>query len=770
MLLAETVSRVTPIFICFAFALFVQLHTAQAGSLRVVDMDFSGAVRATVVLFESADLPGDFLMAEADLPKRLLDEEALLALPRLSAAGCEQCLRLSSLGDVRFNERTASAQLLVHPRLLPEASLSMVPSARRFRPQHNYGLQINWGLRGADKKAGDHSALTGAADLGLVASLGAGAVLRHDAAWLEDFGWLRGSSSLEYVAIAHQLEVVLGDAVTASGPLSSAQRFAGLSLRRRFDTQPGQVITPAYDLSTVSRLPGVAELFIDGERTRRENIAAGRVRFEDIRGDNGSNVTLRFTDELGVVQEVSARLLGTSQMLGRGQLDFDLGAGLLRQDSNRYDGQVAAAAVRYGLLNWLNVEGLVEAVDEQLNAGLGVMLATPLAQIELSASQNYYPDDLAPSLEEEGDGRAYTWSVSNHAALRNPKVLFGYSGRYVDGFRRLGSDEAVGSFQRFFAATRLGNNSLGGSVTRVDGRHSGALRLSRNMGGWGLSIGTSVLEGEQPLYFASLAWSPRHSGSLRSLQYGYANGAEVDTHSAQASFYAEDQRFSANLRHQSAFSEVGRLPESERNELELAKRWRTVNAGLQYRSVGEMATTSLTARGGLALTSEGAIKALPPGTSQAGYLEVRTGLAGVGIDYGDGIVVADKRGTAAIPAQGFRPTNFAIDLDSLPDGYTVSHQRSDTVVAPGTRGIVEVVVSAPGFLLRIEGAKSSETVIWNGRDYPIFDLGSYIENGRSGENEIRWRGKSYRVSLPRIGSDIPEFVFDPDRGELRQQP
>ncbi|MGB1458526.1 hypothetical protein, partial [Spongiibacter marinus] len=755
--------RVRSVFTYLVLAMLAALP-AESGSLRVVDMDFSGMVRATVVLFESEALPGDFLMAEADLPKRLLDDEALSSLPRQSASGCEQCLRLSSLGDVRFNERTASAQLLVHPRLLPEASLSMAPSARRFRPQNNYGLQINWGLRGAEKKAADQRTLTGAADLGLVASLGGGAVLRHDAAWLEDRGWLRGSSSLEYVVIEHRLEVVLGDAVTASGPLSSAQRFAGLSLRRRFDTQPGQVITPAYDLATVSRLPGVAELFIDGERTRRENVAAGRVRFEDIRGDNGSNVTLRFTDELGVVQEVSARLLGTTQMLGRGQLDFDLGAGLLREDSNRYEGRVGAAGVRFGLLNWLNVEGLVEAVDEQLNAGLGVMLATPVAQIELSASQNYYPDDLAPSVDDRGEGRAYTWSVSNSAAMRSPAVVFGYSGRYVEGFRRLGSDEAVASFQRFFAATRLGNNSLGGSLTRVDGRHSGALRLSRSIGGWGLSLGASAVEGEQPLYFASLAWSPRRSGTLRSLQYGYANGVEVDTHSAEANFYAEDQRFSANLRHQSVFSELGRLPASERNELELAKRWRTVNAGVQYRSIGKTATSSARVSGGLALTSGGAVKTLPPFTSQAGYLEVTTGLAGVSVDYGEGGVTADDNGTVVIPAQGFRPTNFAIDLDSLPDGYTTSHQRSDTVVVPGTRGIVEVVVAAPGFLLRIDGAKSGDTVNWNGRDYPVFGVGSYIENGHAGVNELVWQGKEHRVTLPRIGNDIPEFVFDAATG------
>ena len=749
--------------------LFITSHTMLSAvaqqQVYVVDMDFSGLERSTVVLFELPQQPGEYVIDAADIPNGIFRDNALANLTRVSIPDCENCLPLNTLGTFSLNEKTASGTLLVHPSLLPESTFPQASQAPAYQPQARPGLVLNWGLRAAERDLTGDTTTRSAADIEVITSLG-GPVLRHNVAWLENSGWLRGSTAMEYFAVAQRMQLILGDEITAFGPLSSAKRFAGISLRRRFDTQPGSIYTPAYDLSTVSQLPGVAELYIDGERKRRSKVDAGTVRFEDISGQNGSNVTLRFTDELGVTQEVTTQLLGTVQMLGKNQVDFDFTAGVLREDQNTYRNGVAAGSVRYGALNWLNIEGFFESVEQQYNAALGLVIATPLATIEASASRNFYPDNVdSPITLEEGE--AYTWSISNQQAARNASIVFGYSGRIVDNYRRLHAEEAVTEFQRLFAGTRFGETSISASVSRVDDSHSGSLRFTRQWGRIGLSAGATVFEEKDELIFASVSWSPQVDTPLRNIQYGQATHTDTSTRNIQANFYSAEQRATASMRYQ----EADVVDDTQRvindSEVRVDKRWRTVAAGYQHNTSEGFVSHNLSIRGGAAVIP-GGIKAIPTLSRNDGYLEIHTGLPGVDVVHGRDTLTTDDHGRAVVTSRGFVPNRFSIDLDSLPDGYTISHDPANTVVVPGGRAIVETIISAPGFLLTIKGARPGEKIHWNGRPYPVFQLGSYIENGTSGTNKLMWKGQSFDVSLPEIGSDIPEFEFDPKSRSLNK--
>lgn len=738
---------------------------AQTG-LRVIDLDFSGLKQTTVVLFERPNRPGEYLIAEEDIPEGVVIPAALAELPRFSEAGCNKCIPVAVLGGIQFNERDASGLLQLHPKLLPAQALTLQRPNIAQSVQRRPGFMMNWGLRAArqDANEGNLSETRHAADAEIIASLGPAGVLRTDGVWLENFGWRRGSSSLEFYSIENRFQVVLGDTISASGPLSSGLRLGGIAIRRRFDTQPGRIFTPAYDLSTVSSLPGVAELYIDGERRRRQNVNAGKVSFEDIQGNNGSNVTLRFIDELGAVQEVSTRLLGLTRMIGRGEWDYGFTAGAQRQSENDYAEPGAALDLRYGVTNWLNMEVFAEGVENQYNSALGLTLALPFAIIDISGSRNYYPQDVdEPQPYEQGE--AYTWSITNTAASQFSQFTYGYEGRQSHNFRRLLQADPLEDFQRAFIGTYIGRFGLTAAANRIDDVNTYSGSMSTRLGQFVLSAGASHVESGGSAGFISISWTPGGDRLLRQTSLSYGQSETLDSTALSASFVSAEQRAIADFRAEKVQAiEKPRQSESF-GQARIAKHWRPIAASYNYRDDGDLRSQNIRAEGGIAFAGA-APKFVQRINPNDGYLVVDSPLPGVKIDYGGYTHTSDGNGRVALVSRGFSPTRYQVDLNSLPEGYSLSKDLKSTAVVPGTRGVSELEMAAPGFLLTIAESDAGQNLIWNGKVYPIFGIGAYIENASVGTNLLTWQGETFKVEMPPIGSDIPEFEFNPRTGKL----
>lgn len=746
-------------------ALTVAGAFAQTGA-RVIDLDFSGLLQATVVLFERPNRPGEYLIAEEEIPDGLLIDGALDAIPRFSEAGCYRCIPVAALGGVQFNERNATGLLQVFPKLLPPQTLRLHSNGIAQQVQRHSGLLMNWGIRGARQDINEtgFSDTRRAADAGIIASLGPAGVLRSDGVWLEDIGWRRGNTALEFYSIKNRFQFTAGDTVSASGPLSSGLRLGGFSLRRRFDTQPGRIFTPAYDLSTVSSLPGVAELYIDGERRRRQNVNAGKVTFEDIQGDSGSNVTLRFIDELGAVQEVSASLLGLSRMIRQGEWDYGFTAGTLRQGENDYADAGAAMDIRYGLTNWLNVEIFAEGVENQYNGALGITLALPIATIDVSGSKNHYPQGAeTPLLFEEG--QAYTWSITNTAVSRFSQFTYGYEGRKSHNFRRLLQDSTLTDFQRAYVGAYVGRFGLSVATSRIDEVNTYSGSLSTRLGQFVISAGASHVERGGSAGFLGLSWAPGGNSLLRQTSLAYGHSETLDSAALSASFVSEEQRAAASMRAERVRTITKPHKSENFGDARVAKQWQAISAAYNYRDDGDLRSQNIRAEGGIAFTgaSPKLVSRINPND---GYLEVHSAVPGVTIEYAGHSHKTDGKGRAALITRGFAPTRYQVDGDSIPEGYSYSIDLKTTAVVPGTRGLSQIEFSAPGFLLTIKGATAGQNLIWNGKTYTIFNIGAYIDNAKVGANQLTWDGETRTVNLPPIGSDIPELEFNPRTGVL----
>lgn len=741
---------------------------AQSG-LRIIELDFSGAARATVVLFERQNRPGEYLIAESDIPPGILVEGALSELPRVSEAGCNACIPVAALGGIQFNERNATGNLQLFPRLLAPQTFRLGSGARRGEVQRRPGLMLNWGLRAAQRDFDESGERFNneAADAEVIASLGPAGVLRSDGAWIDGAGWRRGSTALDFFSVEHRFQFSVGDTVSASGPLSSGLRLGGLSLRRRFDAQSGRIFTPAYDLSTVSSLPGVAELYIDGERRRRQRVNAGEVTFEDIQGNNGSNVTLRFIDEIGAVQEVSTQLLGITRMIGQGEWDYNFTAGALRQGENDYADPGAAGNIRFGVTNWLNLEVFAEGVENQYNSAAGLVLALPFATIDITGSRNHYPQDVDDPLPFE-EGEAYTWSITNTAASRFARIRFGYEGRASHNFRRLRQSELLQDFQRAFVGSYFGRFGFTLAANRVDDINTYSASASTRLGQFVLSASVSAVERGGEAGSITLSWSPRGDRLLRQTSASLGRSDTLDSAGVSASFVSAEQRAIADFRAEQVQTRDEPRQRETFGQARISKRWRPVSASYSFREDDTARSQNIRAEGGIAFTGL-APKLVERINSNDGYMVVQSALPGVRIDYGGYNIGTDKKGRAALVTRGFSPTRYQVDLGSLPDGYSFSRNIESVAVVPGGRAVSELSFSAPGFLLTVKGASDGDLVEWNGKAYPVFGVGAYIDESRLGTNELTWAGKHYTVTLPAIGSDIPEFQFDPATGKLTKR-
>ena len=516
----------------------------------------------------------------------------------------------------------------------------------------------------------------------------------------------------------------------------------------------------------MSSLPGVAELYIDGERRRRQRVNAGEVTFEDIQGNYGANVTLRFVDELGAVQEVSTQLLGLNRMIRQGEWDYAFTGGALRQAENDYADPGAAFSVRYGVSNWLNTEIFAEGIENQYNSAIGITLALPVAVIDLSGSRNHYPQDRENALPFI-EGEAYTWSISNTAVSRRSIFSYGYEGRKSHNYRRLGQTELLEDFQRAYLGTSVGRFGVSASVSRVDQVNTYGLSAATRLGRFVLSAGGSKVEQGGSAGFIGISWSPAYDSMLRQTSLRYGHSETLESASVAATLIDTERRALANFQAEKVQT-IAKPRQSESfGQALLNKQWRAADASYNYRDDGGLRTQSLNLAGGVVF-SDIRPHFVQRINSNDGYLVVETGIPDVVVDHGGYSHRTNSQGKTALVTRGFSPTRFQVDLSSVPEGYSYGHDLKTKAVVPGTRGISRIDLAAPGFLLMVKGARDGEVVRWNDEPFPVFSIGAYIEDAHIGANQLTWRGKRYTVNLPRIGSDIPEFEFNPATGQLTQ--
>ncbi|MCL7997382.1 fimbria/pilus outer membrane usher protein [Brucella sp. 21LCYQ03] len=253
--------------------------------------------------------------------------------------------------------------------------------------QSDFGLVVNYSLYGASGwGGGSRRAFSGAFDARLLSPYGitsTSALGKFDALVdkTRDFsnGFTRLDSTWRYTDPKHALVYQLGDGVSGSLPWSSSWRFGGIQFRRNFGVRPDLITAPVPNLSGSAALPSTLDLYLNNIKVFSGAVPAGPFDFSGlpfVNSDGQANIVMR--DALGREVRVQRSYYYTPDMIGKGVLDFSTELGFPRLDygenSFEYDQNFAgSASVRYGLTNWLTVDGHFEATKGLVNGGAGLI-------------------------------------------------------------------------------------------------------------------------------------------------------------------------------------------------------------------------------------------------------------------------------------------------------------------------------------------------------------------------------------------------------------
>ncbi|RYG36870.1 MAG: fimbrial biogenesis outer membrane usher protein [Burkholderiales bacterium] len=193
-----------------------------------------------------------------------------------------------------------------------------------------------------------------------------------------------------------------GDFVSGGFSWTRPIRMGGIQLRRSFGLRPDIVTVPTPSFGGSAAAPSTVDLYINGVRTRSEDISAGPFEILHppvVYGGGTASVVVR--DVLGRETISTSQFYASPQLLAQGLNDYSLELGLARRNygilSSDYDDSIAGSASwRSGVTSNLTLQAHLEATPGMTNIGGGVI--TTIGSIGLLSAA------LAGSSSDRGDG------------------------------------------------------------------------------------------------------------------------------------------------------------------------------------------------------------------------------------------------------------------------------------------------------------------------------------------------------------------------------
>lgn len=169
-----------------------------------------------------------------------------------------------------------------------------------------------------------------------------------------------------------------GDVISGGLSWTRSVRLGGVQVQRNFGLRPDLVTLPMPQYSGSAALPSTVDVFVNNVRGYSGTVPAGPFQIQNLPVMTGAgNQSIVVQDALGRQTVVNQPYYSSSKMLAAGLLDFSVESGFTRREfgvsSNAYDKSASASAsMRYGLNDWLTLEGHAEGSSSLGNAGAGV--------------------------------------------------------------------------------------------------------------------------------------------------------------------------------------------------------------------------------------------------------------------------------------------------------------------------------------------------------------------------------------------------------------
>ena len=255
-------------------------------------------------------------------------------------------------------------------------------SLRAPAPQSDYGLVTNYSLFGTTtnqlgtlpKFSGANATLdtrgfTPFGEMSQTGILGNTAFSRNTA--------LRLDTTYSYSDPDRMLTGRFGDTISGGLLWTRPFRYGGIQVQRDFNLRSDLVTQPLPNITGSAAVPSTVDVFVNSVKTFSQDVAPGPYSITNlpvVSGNGTAHVVV--TDTTGKTTESAVPFFNTPTLLAQGISDFSVDVGLARRNygllSNDYDKQPVASTIgRYGLTDWMTIEGHGEGGAGLENLGFG---------------------------------------------------------------------------------------------------------------------------------------------------------------------------------------------------------------------------------------------------------------------------------------------------------------------------------------------------------------------------------------------------------------
>ncbi|WP_308076653.1 fimbria/pilus outer membrane usher protein [Paraburkholderia megapolitana] len=325
----------------------------------------------------------------------------LAAVSVRTGSAPDELVDLSRLGSVQmeYDSIGQRLKLTVPPDWLPQQSVGQGRLYDRTPAAVSFGMLFNYDVYAAAPTLGPSSASAWVEQRlfdrwGTVVNNG---VYRRDAGAAggsTSHRYLRYDTFWRYSDQDRMLSYTAGDLITGALSWSSAVRLGGVSVERDFTVRPDIVTYPLPQFSGQAAVPTAVDLFINGSKTTSGQVNPGPFTLNDVPFINGAGeASVVTTDALGRQVATTVQFYVANTLLQKGLSDYSLAVGAVRRgygmQAFSYGKFAASGTARYGLTDYLTVDGHAEGGERFALGGLGFDLGVGLFGVfNVAASQS----------------------------------------------------------------------------------------------------------------------------------------------------------------------------------------------------------------------------------------------------------------------------------------------------------------------------------------------------------------------------------------------
>ncbi|WEX85754.1 fimbria/pilus outer membrane usher protein [Sinorhizobium garamanticum] len=310
-----------------------------------------------------------------------------VGLKPVRSAQADGLVRVDRLPNVSFRLDEPAQRLYVtstdEARAPRTIDIGTIGKSDRPQPQSSLGAVLNYTLFGSsnslfEKHTDLFQGVSGAFDTRLFSPYGTlsqSFIAGYSNSPVDRF--TRLNTTWSYSDPNRLVTYRAGDVVSGGLSWTRPVYLGGLQVQRNFALRSDLVTMPLPSFSGRAAVPSTLEVYSQNARTFTGTVAPGPFQLVNLpvfTGATETRVVLR--DSLGRETTATLPFYASSSLLREGLLDFSAELGYPRRnfgiESQDYDGRLmGVATARYGLTDWLTLEGHFEGGNDLLNGGIG---------------------------------------------------------------------------------------------------------------------------------------------------------------------------------------------------------------------------------------------------------------------------------------------------------------------------------------------------------------------------------------------------------------